>query len=165
MDYARANSVRLKLIVYVGDSRDVVKRILTNHCSGNVEASALRRYIAEAKGYKIKSTKRSSGSTKVRIDLPSPRTGEMNVSNYIRSGNWRYVLCDSYSEANDFQWYAIEKLNPFLNRDRKPWDHGKIMRYQTLLSRLTNSMGLNCDELKGIQSGPGVYVLYHQQRP
>ncbi len=153
------------MIVYVGDSRDVVKRIRTNHCSGNVEASALRRYIAETKGYKIKSTKRSSGSTRVRIDLPNPRKGEMNVSDYIRSGKWRYVICDSYAEANDFQWYAIEQLNPLLNKYRKPWNRENIMVYQTLLSRLTNSLEVKCDQLHCMQSGPGVYVLYHNKRP
>jgi len=49
----------LLMIIYVGDSKDVIKRIRTNHCKGNVEASALRKYVAEALGYRIKITKRS----------------------------------------------------------------------------------------------------------
>lgn len=153
------------MIIYVGDSRDVIKRIQTNHCSGNVEASALRRYVAETKGYGIKSTRRTSGSTRVRIALPDPRMGEMDVSDYVRAGEWRYVICNSYAEANGFQWYAIDQLKPLLNRDRKPWNRGNLQRYQSLLARLTSSRALNCDQLHGMQSGPGVYVLYHQQRP
>jgi hypothetical protein len=37
-------------VIYVGDSKNVVNRIRTNHCSGNVEGSAMWRHIAEAKG-------------------------------------------------------------------------------------------------------------------
>jgi len=154
-----------EMIIYVGDAHNVIKRIRTNHCSGNVEASALRKHVAEAKGYRIRSTRRSSGSTRVRIDLPNPRMGGKDVSDYIRSGKWRYVICNSYTEANDFQWYAIEQLNPALNRNCKPWNRGNLQRYQTLLAQLTSSPELNCDQLHGMQSGPGVYVLYHQQKP
>jgi len=154
-----------KMIIYVGDAHDVIKRIQTNHCSGNVEASALRRHVAEAKGYKISSTRRSSGSTRVRIDLLNSRIGEMDVSDYIRSGGWRYIVCNSYAEANDFQWYAIAQLKPLLNKNLKSWNRRNLQRYQTLLSQLASSQILNCDQLHGIQSGPGVYVFYHQRRP
>ncbi len=40
-------------IIYVGDSRDVVKRILTNHCKGNVEASALRKHYKILQNIKL----------------------------------------------------------------------------------------------------------------
>ena len=153
------------MIIYVGDSRDVVKRIRYNHCRGNVEASALRRYIAEAKGYKIKSTKRSSGSTRIRIDLPDPKFGEREITDYIRGGTWRYVICDSYFEASDFQWYAIEQLNPLLNKDRGSWNKGNHERYQALLERLTDYVELRCDQLSSMPSGSGVYVLYHYKYP
>lgn len=153
------------MIIYVGDAKDVVKRILTNHCSGNIEGSALRRHISEAKGYRIKLTRRPSGSTRVRIDLPNPSDGEGEVSAYIRSGEWRFVLCDSYTEANDFQWFAIEQLKPHLNRDRRPWNSRNLQKYQSLLAKLTSSPGQKCDQLRGLRSGPGVYVLYHQFEP
>ncbi len=155
------------MIIYVGDARNVIKRILTNHCSkgSNVEASALRRHVAEAKEYRIKSTRRPSGSKRVRIDLPSPRTGEADVSNYIHSGEWKYIICNSYDEANDFQCYAIDQLKPLLNKNRKPWNHRNLQRYQALLSQLTSSQALNCDQLHGMQSGPGIYVFYHQRGP
>jgi len=48
-------------VIYVGDARDVVKRIQNNHCGGNVEASALRKAVAEAMGYSLKRTRARSG--------------------------------------------------------------------------------------------------------
>ena len=41
-------------IIYVGDSGKVMSRLRSNHCRGNVEASALRKYVAEAMGYKLR---------------------------------------------------------------------------------------------------------------
>ncbi len=153
------------IIVYVGDSKDVIKRIRTNHCRGNVEGSALRKHVAQAKDYRIKKTRRPSGSTRIRIDLPDPHRGEQDVSDYIRSGEWKYVLCASASEAEDFQWYVIDQLNPLLNRTQKPWNRGNLQRYYALLAQLTNSPVLTCEQIRSMQSGPGVYVLYHQRRP
>jgi len=153
------------MVIYVGDTQDVINRILTNHCRGNVEGSALRRHVAQAIGYGIKSTKRPSGSTKVRIDLPDPQKGETDVSNYIRSGKWRYVICNSYEEAHDFQWYVIEQLKPLLNKNYQPWNRNNLQRYQILLTQLTNCPALSCTQLRGMQSGSGVYALHHQQKP
>ncbi|MEM3573648.1 MAG: hypothetical protein QXJ62_05415, partial [Nitrososphaeria archaeon] len=118
--------------IYVGDASDVVKRILTNHCSfsSNVEASALRCAVAEAMGYRLKRTKRPSGSTRIRIDLPNPREGEDIVSAYIHAGRWKYIICESYDEAHDFQWYVIDQLKPLLNKNVKPWNKQKTITYQ-----------------------------------
>ena len=69
------------LCLYVGDARDIVKRILTNHCTGNVEGSAFRKAVAEAIGYNLTYTKRKSGSMRVRIDFPNPREGEKKFLN------------------------------------------------------------------------------------
>lgn len=153
------------MIIYVGDSKNLIPRIRTNHCSGNVEGSALRRHVAKEKGYRIKSTKRASGKKRVRIDLPNPLEGEKDVSNYIRSGKWKYVICNSDAEAKDFQWYAIEQLEPLLNKDRRQWDHNKLQRYKELVVKLTESKALDCGQLRKKQSGPGVYILYHQRKP
>ena len=150
------------MIIYVGDSKNVINRIRKNHCSGNVEGSTLREAVAETMGYRITRTKRKSGTTKVRIDLPNPREGEHKITDYIRSGEWRYVICNSYAEAHDFQWYAIEQLRPLLNRNYEQWEHRNFQRYQTLSAQLVNSEALNCDHLNNRQSGPGVYILYHQ---
>jgi len=153
--------------IYVGDAGDVVKRILTNHCSlsSNVEASALRIAVAESMGYRLRRTRRPSGSTKVRIDLPNPREGENMVSAYIRSGEWKYVICESYDEAHDFQWCVIDQLKPILNKKVQSWDIQKNLRYQSLVKQLLLSNPLSYTELSKEHSGPGVYVLFHGLTP
>ena len=153
------------IVIYVGDAHNVVNRVVFNHCRGNVEASALRRHVAEEMGYKLKRTKRPSGSTKVRIDLPDPQTGERKISTYIQTGKWKYVICESYHEAHDFQWYVIEKLNPLLNREREQWNKEKSGKYLLLLQKLSNSQLLECKHLYGQATGPGVYVFYHSILP
>ena len=153
------------MVIYVGDARDVIKRIRDNHCAGNVEASALRKHIAVAKGYNIISTRRPSRSTRVRIDHPASRIGEAKVSEYIRSAEWKYIICNSYEEAHDFQWYVIETLEPLLNVDRKPWNTSCIETYEALLGRLNSYSAFKCSQLRGMPSGSGVYVLYHVLRP
>lgn len=149
------------MLIYIGDSGNVINRILTNHCSGNVEGSILRRHIAVAKGYEIKHSPRPSGATKIRID----REGEDSVSNYIRSGRWKYVICDSKDEARDFQWYAIEYLEPLLNVNCGSWNQENTNRYAMLLEELKAAGALSCDQLRGRQTGPGVYALYHVHEP
>jgi len=153
------------MVIYVGDSGDVIKRIRTNHCSGNVEASALRKHIAKAKGFKIQSFKRASGSTRIRIDSPEPRNAENDVSSYIHSGSWKIVLCDSYKEAHDFQWFTVERLKPLLNVNIKPWNNNNLERYKYLFTQIENSTAFKYEQLKGATSGSGVYVLYHQMSP
>ncbi|MEM2960956.1 MAG: hypothetical protein QXU67_05065 [Candidatus Bathyarchaeia archaeon] len=158
-----------KRVIYVGDSNDVVSRILINHCSGNVEGSALRKAVAEAMGYGLRSAKRPSGSIKVRIDLPNSKEGEAKVSGYIRSGTWKYIICQSLEEAQDFQWYVIDQLRPLLNRNRRPWDNKDSQRYRSIIEQLKHSSEISCYDLRKGQAvaktGPGVYVLYHDLTP
>ena len=123
------------LTIYIGDARDVVKRIRSNHCSGNIEASALRKHIAIKKGYTLSKTRRHSSSMRIRLNLPDPRIGEQAISNYLRSGIWKFVFCSSYVEAHDFQWYAIGKLRPLLNVTCNIWDRRQDTRYANLLTR------------------------------
>ena len=153
------------LCIYVGDSRDVVRRLTTDHSGGNVEGSALRRHIAEDMGYEFTRTKRPSGNTRVRIAAPNERSGELRVTAYIRSGRWKYVLCDSYEEASDFQWFAIERLNPLTNRRRGTWRRSELPRYEALLAALEASRPIEGGHLNHLESGPGVYVLYHDRPP
>jgi len=153
------------IYVYVGDSRDVVKRIIVCHCNGNVEASALRKAVAEAMGYRLKKSRRESGSIRVRIDLPNPNEGEAKISSYIRSGKWKYIICQSYTEAYDFQWYVISQLKPLLNRKIKPWNTLRNKRYKELFAQMLKSQPLGCNELYGKPTGPGVYILIHQYTP
>ncbi|NQS98437.1 MAG: hypothetical protein HQ591_08290 [candidate division Zixibacteria bacterium] len=153
------------MLIYVGDSGNVVKRILINHCSGNVEGSALRKHIAKEMGFDILREVRKSGSTKYRINLPNPLDGEKIITEYIRSGWWKYVICDSMKEAKGFQWYAIEKLDPLLNINRKSWDETEALQYKELLEELQGSEVLHCNKLREKPTGPGVYALYHNMEP
>ena len=154
------------MIIYVGDSRkNIIERISMNHCSGNVEASTLRRHIAKGMGFDIKTSKRPSGSTKVRIDLPNPRDGEERVSDYVRSGWWKFIISESAEEAQDFQWYAIDKLNPILNVNRQNWKIENASRYGALLKKLVESETLRCNQIRGRPTGAGVYVFYHDRLP
>lgn len=152
--------------IYVGDSKkNVINRILTNHCSGNVEGSGLREAVAQKMGIVIARIKRPSGNYKIRINLPIPKEGEDKISEYIRSGTWRYIICRSYDEAHDFQWFLIDQLEPILNKVRKPWKKENTKRYICLLNLLEISPILNYRQLRGRHSGPGTYVLYHEEIP
>jgi hypothetical protein len=127
-----------------------------------VEGSALRKHVAEALGYGLARTRRPSGSTRVRIDAPDPRTAEQRVSDYIRGGAWRWVTCDSKGEARALQWVAIEALDPFLNRDRRlpaPDEH-----YQQLVGTLIEALPIGHGDVDPPEA-PGVYVLYHTVLP
>jgi hypothetical protein len=151
--------------VYVGDSRDVRRRLTRDHRGGNVEAFAPRRHIAESMAYALTRTKRASGNTRVRIAAPSERSGELRVSEYIRSGCWKHVLCRSYDEASDFQWFVIDRLAPLTNRRREAWQTSELPRYAILLAALEASPCVAGSGLGDVGSGPGVYVLYHDQLP
>ena len=153
------------LVIYVGDARDVIKRVRSQHCAGNVEASALRKHIAVAKGYPLSTTRRASGSSRVRLALPDPSKGEQEISAYLRTGTWKFAICDSYEEAHDFQWYVIEQLNPLLNVSRKPWGVQHQARYAALFGLLESIPRLDYSQLGEARSGPGVYVLYHEVPP
>lgn len=152
-------------VIYVGDSKSIYRRLKTNHCSGNVEASALRRHVAEAIGFRIRRERRPSGSTRVRIDLPEPDQGEKAVSDYIRRGKWRILLLDDYDVAHDFQWYVIEKLKPLLNREYQNYQPSKSELYANLIKKLIKSAFVDCSSLNETTSRPGIYVLYHEQKP
>lgn len=154
-----------KVTIYVGDANDVMSRIIRNHCNGNVEASALRCAVAQNMGYPIKRTRRWTGSVRMRIDLPEPQQGESKISAYIRSGEWKYVICESYDEAHDFQWYAIDQLKPLLNCNFQSWNTRENSRYQTLLRYLLNCRPRNCTSPHEEQSGPGVYAFFHELTP
>jgi hypothetical protein len=145
--------------LYVGDSRDVVNRILDTHCTGNVEGSALRLAVAEMLGYPIARTRRSSGTTKIRIAVPAPGEAELTISAFVRSGLWQYIVCSEYPEAHDFQWYAIENLRPILNKKHRGWIASNALRYSQLLDSLLAGSPTRASDLDRSRSGPGVYLL------
>ena len=153
------------MIIYVGDAKDVVQRIRSNHCSGNVEGSALRKAIASLRGYALSSTKRPTGTQKIRIDSTKSLGDEEVLSSYLASGFWKYVMCDSPEESRDFQWYVIEALTPVLNFRRQIWNSAATERYISLLRQLEQCTPLKCAALAKTKSGPGVYVFCHDQHP
>ncbi|MBD2113828.1 hypothetical protein H6F59_18555 [Nodosilinea sp. FACHB-141] len=153
------------MLIYIGDGRDVIKRIRKSHLTGNVEASSLRKHLAVKMGFGISVSKRLSGSQRIRIALPEPKEGEHSISEYLANGWWQYVICDSYEEANAFQWYAIEKLKPQLNKDRRSWDVSQLSKFEILLNKLQNSQCYRFDELVSLSSGAGVYAFHHHQCP
>jgi hypothetical protein len=62
-------------------------------------------------------------------------------------------------------WYAIEKLNPLLNVERRAWNQDSQGKYEGLLRKLVASRDFTCDDLKMQPTGPGIYILYHDRRP
>jgi hypothetical protein len=143
----------------------VIARILTCHCSGNAEGSTLRKHVAYSMGFQLSITRRPSGTRKVRLDMPDPRLGEARITAYIRSGSWKYVLCASYEEANAFQWFAIEELDPLLNRDRRTGDEFPTERFRNLLTDLEGSGPYTFSVLRRLPTGPGVYALCRDSGP
>ena len=147
--------------IYVGDSKNVFTRINNKHSTGNVKVSAFRASVAKRMGVPVISEPTNSRNgrryQKVYINLPNRRDAERQVSGYIAKGRWKFVACVSKEEARDFQYYAIDKINPELNRDRPSWNKEKEGRYAVLLSEL-----LECEwHLRNsplIHNGPGVYL-------
>ena len=152
-------------VIYVGDSSNLRKRIRTNHGGGNVEGSAFRKHLATAFGYGIARTKRESGTFRVRLDLPDPRVGERQITDYVRGGHWKVVACDTDEEANAFQWFAIERLSPKLNRDRRDWDRRLASRFESLETALAAVIPVAWSEVNSLPEEPGVYVFLHDCLP
>ena len=98
--------------IYVGDGAKIRERIRKNHCTGNLEGSALRKHIASNLGFAITKEKRPSGSTRGRLNIPNPMEGENNISNYLQSGEWKYLICETAEIAKDFQFYVVQNLIP-----------------------------------------------------
>jgi hypothetical protein len=97
--------------------------------------------------------------------LPDPKAGEQDISDYLRNGVWKFVICDSLRESRDFQWYVIDVLKPLLNVLHKTWNRENLVRYKALLAELMSAPGKNCEQLKNTASGSGVYMLFHEAAP
>lgn len=149
------------MLRYVGDSKSLKSRV-RQHCVGNVESSALRKTIAVEMGFDIISKKRESGSKKLSI---SQHHGEELVSEYLQSGIWRIVICQSAGEARDFQWYAIDKKRPPLNKYMQFWNINNEHQYQIYLDQLVQADELNFEGTLTISKSSGVYSLWHKMNP
>jgi len=148
------------MLVYVGDSKRLRTRI-RQHCKGNVESSALRKTIAMKMGFDIIKKKRPSGSNKLSIDSDAERI----VSNYIQTGKWKVVICSSVEEARDFQWYAIDKTRPPLNKYMQFWKTNSQNRYANLFDTLLDSAPVDFDYTLEVSVECGVYSLWHEIEP
>ena len=149
------------MLQYIGDS----KRIKTRgrqHCTGNVESSALRKTIAVKMGFEIHTTKRPSGSRKTSVH---PLSAEKLISEYIQSGTWKIIPCRTAEEAKDFQWYGIDKKRPPLNKYMQFWNENKESRYQILLDELLDSDFIEFESTLNLPTEPGVYSLWHENTP
>jgi hypothetical protein len=102
---------------------------------------------------------------RTRIDLPELAVGEGKVTSYIRAGYWRLIVLDDYETANALQWYIIDRLNPTLNRDRRPWDPKRLPEFKRWEHELVTNELLAYQDLSSARTGPGVYVFYHRQMP
>ena len=149
------------MLQYIGDSNKIKNRV-RQHCTGNVESSALRKTIAEEMGFEIITVKRPSGSRKKTVN---PLSAEKLISDYIQSGKWRVVSCPTVEEARDFQWYGIDKMRPPLNKYMQFWDLNSENRYQQLLDDMLDSEFIEFASTLNITKEPGVYSLWHQDTP
>ena len=113
-------------------------------------------------GFEILSTKRPSGSRKLSV---KPSSAEQIISAYIQSGTWKVVVCSSAEEAREFQWYAIDKVRPPLNKHMQFWENNCEDRYANLLDTLLKSTQIQFDSTLEISTEPGVYSLWHEHNP
>lgn len=149
------------MLQYIGDSSKIKNRV-RQHCTGNVESSALRKTIAEEMGFEIVSVKRPSGSRKKTVN---PLSAEKLISDYIQSGNWKVVSCQTVEEARDFQWYGIDKMRPPLNKYMQFWDLNNESTYQALLDEMLDSEFIESTSTLNFTNEPGVYSLWHENSP
>jgi len=113
-------------------------------------------------GFEIISIKRPSGSRKLTV---SPPSAEQTISAYIQSGAWRVIVCGTAEEARDFQWYAIDKKRPPLNKHMKFWNKNNEDAYKILLENLLESKYIEFDLTLKISTDSGVYSLWHEISP
>ena len=153
--------------IYIGDGSKIMNRIRNQHCSGNVEGSSLRKHIANALGFQFMRVQRANGSWRVRLNLPNPIIGEQQITNYLRSGHWKYIICPTGIEAKDFQFYAIQNIIPatLLNINQGQWDATKQNVYQGLLNQLINCNLYDYNQTIQIPNQPGVYLFVHNNEP
>ena len=149
------------MLRYAGDSKSIKNRV-RQHCTGNVESSALRKTIAIQMGFEIVSKKRKSGSRKYSI---SQHNGEEFVSQYLQSGLWKTCVCQSADEARNFQWYVIDKTRPNLNKYMQFWDTNSEEKYEIYLEDLLAEDGIEFQNISALDKSPGVYSLWHNMSP
>ncbi len=153
--------------IYIGDGSKIGIRIRNQHCNGNVEGSSLRKHIARAMGFQLVREQRESGSWRTRLGIPNPLDGEQQITNYMCSGGWKYVICPPRINAKDFQFYVIQHIEPapLLNINEGNWNVNMINEYQNLMNQLENCPVHNYDLSVNIPNVSGVYLFVHVNEP
>jgi len=153
--------------IYIGDGSKIKNRIRNQHCSGNVEGSSLRKHIAQAMDFTLTNQRRVNGSWRVRINLPNTIAGEQQITNYLRTGVWKFVVCPPEIDAKDFQFYAIQNINPtpILNINQGMWQVNMQATYQVMLNELSNCPVHNYAQTANIPNEYGVYLFIHENNP
>lgn len=146
----------MKQEIYIGDSSKVHERI-RQHCNSNIEASSFREHVAKEYGFEIIKVKRPGGSIKKRLQ---DSNYEIHISSSIKGMEFRYLICSSISEAKEFQWYVIDRLNPLLNNKRKTWNINNEIRFRFLFNLLIISPIISYEQINSVLPGPGVYIFY-----
>jgi hypothetical protein len=157
MDMAKEKAKPL----YVGMGKNLQKRIISNHCQGDVNSSVLRKTIAKLFGLKIDRFKRDTGKKSSGYKLNADfNGGEKKISEYIQGGEWQFIECESPEEAADFELFVIEKLRPVYNHS---YNHKKEDDYMQKFDRLISSKKISYVDRKDVNEKPGVYVFYHRE--
>jgi hypothetical protein len=153
--------------IYIGDGSRIMNRIKSQHCSGNVEGSSLRKHVANEMGFQLKKTQRENGNWRVRLDLPNPKIGESQITNYLRTGKWKFVICPIGVEAKDFQFYVIQNISPapILNINMGNWNEEMLNVYKGLLNKLESCPVHNYNQIINIPNESGIYLFIHEKNP
>ena len=153
--------------IYIGDGSKIKNRIRNQHCAGNVEGSSLRKHIALSMGFQLVKEQRENGTWRTRIGVPNPNVGEQQITNYMQTGKWKFIICPSGISAKDFQFYAIQHIvpNPLLNINQGAWDANMLKTYQNLLTQLENCQAHNYNQTLLIPNESGVYLFIHDKDP
>lgn len=149
--------------IYIGESENTYKRVY-QHFSASIEASVLRKDIAESRHYQINRVIREAGNVKVTL---ANLAHERNITEYLEGGKWKFVICVNRAEAQDFKYFAISRLNPILNPARNGYLPANIDRCEQLLAELINCQEhtLNRRTLHAIPKLVGVHLFISDQNP
>jgi len=127
----------LGAVVYVGVALDVAQHIWAQYCTGERGQFPLHQYL---------------------------RAQDADAQAVLHTGHWKYLVCGTFEEAEDFRWYVVQALRPLLVSEQKDWKAQYSSEYQDYLTDLEASAAVVCDDLISQPSGPGVFVFYHPDR-
>jgi hypothetical protein len=112
-------------------------------------------------GFQLVKEQRENGTWRTRIGFPNPNDGEDRITNYVRTGKWKFIICPRGISAKDFQFYAIQHIFPIplLYIKQGVWDVSMLNTYQILLNQLEDCIALNYNQTTIIPNESGVYLF------